>query len=403
MSPRDRGRPQRIDWLALRETLDLADVAARLLGPAPGRRGERSGRLLWWHCPFHEDANPSFCVKLGSKGWKCFGCGEHGDAASLVMRVNGLSFPEAVRFLTGEAIPARASRPRPEPRNVPPRPEKPHAMSLAEAEALVAEAECCLWSAEGAEGLAYLRGPRRHLTDATIRAARLGVIVTDRHGAPVGIVVPWFVARTLTLVKIRRPEGVMPKYHEAFRDRSQHLGLYPGPGVIRAGRPLIITEGEFDPLLLGQELAELFAVATLGSASARPSARILGPMLTAAPWYIATDADPAGDRSATDWPASSRRVRPPAPLKDWTEAKAGGVDLHRWWSAILAGVRRPPLVPWEELSSWRWGPAERDSLAGLIVDRLDMERMLEALSTTAHDSDAKAERLAIQLEGSAES
>ena len=68
---------RRADWQAVRDTIDLAEVATRLLGPAPGRRGER-GRRLWWNCPLHEDRNPSFCVDPGKAWWNCFGCGEMG-------------------------------------------------------------------------------------------------------------------------------------------------------------------------------------------------------------------------------------------------------------------------------------------------------------------------------------
>ena len=57
-SPHASGR---IDWNEIRDRIDLAAVATALMGPAPGRRGER-GRRLWWRCPFHEDRNPSFCV-----------------------------------------------------------------------------------------------------------------------------------------------------------------------------------------------------------------------------------------------------------------------------------------------------------------------------------------------------
>jgi hypothetical protein len=72
----------RIDWPALRETLDLAEIATRLLGPAPGRRGERSSRKLWWLCPFHEDRNASLCVPIGSSWWRCFACDSKGDATA---------------------------------------------------------------------------------------------------------------------------------------------------------------------------------------------------------------------------------------------------------------------------------------------------------------------------------
>ena len=96
----------RIDWETARERIDLAAVATNLLGPPPGRRGER-GRTLWWRCPLgtHEDRNPSFCVDPGKGWWRCFGCGESGDAAALVMRLRGLTFPEAITFLTGNTTP----------------------------------------------------------------------------------------------------------------------------------------------------------------------------------------------------------------------------------------------------------------------------------------------------------
>src|SRR5438034_8275091 len=92
----------RIDWSKLRDRVDLAAVATALLGIAPGRRGER-GRRLWWLCPFHEDKNPSFAIDPGKSWWRCYGCGEHGDAANLVMRLQGWTFPEAVRWLAEQA------------------------------------------------------------------------------------------------------------------------------------------------------------------------------------------------------------------------------------------------------------------------------------------------------------
>src|SRR5438477_3116400 len=108
----------RIDWYTIRDRMDLAKVASALFGPAPGRRGER-GRRLWWRCPLgtHEDGNPSFAVDSGRPWWRCYGCCEHGDAAALVMKVRGLTFPEAVRWLaeqTGIVTPSgKPARPRP--------------------------------------------------------------------------------------------------------------------------------------------------------------------------------------------------------------------------------------------------------------------------------------------------
>jgi hypothetical protein len=61
-------RGDRIDWPSVRDRTDLAKVATALLGPAPGRRGER-GRRLWWRCPLgsHDDADPA--GDRATSGW----------------------------------------------------------------------------------------------------------------------------------------------------------------------------------------------------------------------------------------------------------------------------------------------------------------------------------------------
>ncbi|WZO99352.1 toprim domain-containing protein [Isosphaeraceae bacterium EP7] len=187
--------------------------------------------------------------------------------------------------------------------------------------------------------MAYLT-ERRFLSHETIRAAYLGwtpgVRLTTTDGRPYsarGIVIPWVERDRLTLVKIRQHKGDRPKYAEVFRDRPF---LYPDPEAIRFRYPLIIVEGEFDALLLGQALAGLASVMTMGSASARHDHGTVSDALRPARRiYIATDADDAGDRAAEGWPARARRVRPPDPFKDWTEARQGGVDLARWWADLI--------------------------------------------------------------------
>jgi len=152
-------------------------------------------------------------------------------------------------------------------------------------------------------------------------------------------------------LEVRRP----PKYLEAFRDRPR---LYPDPGLIRPGHPLVIVEGEFDCLLLGQELEGLASVVTLGgTGSTKPEPGILGTMLPAATWFLATDADDAGDKASARWAGTrARRVRPPEPFKDWTDARQAGVNLRRWWLDRLGGNPAPKLFTWDDLANWRWGP-----------------------------------------------
>lgn len=358
------------DWPTIRDTIDLAAVITQLLGPPPGRRGEHGGRL-WWPCPFHDDANPSFCVKPGELYWRCFGCGASGDAAELVMHLNGCTFPEAKSFLAGRSTSPAIQR-RPVAR--PTAPPEPTGLDEADAAELVEASTRRLWTTEGTGALEYLRG--RGLRDDTIRAARLGctagVTIPTREGKTTsarGVVIPWLCESGLALVKVRQPDGTRPKYKEAFRDPARVLH-YPGVDAVHPGRALVISEGEFDALLLGQELLDLASVVTLGSSSARPSSAFLAAILAASPWFVATDGDDAGEHAAGAWPSTARRIRPPSAFKDWTEAAQGGVNLRRWWAQVLAGNLDPPLFTWEELATWRWGPAVNDPAPGIVAERL---------------------------------
>jgi hypothetical protein len=49
-------------------------------------------------CPFHSDRKPSFYIK---NNWGyCFGCGWHGDTIKFLMEKEGLTFREAIKYLT---------------------------------------------------------------------------------------------------------------------------------------------------------------------------------------------------------------------------------------------------------------------------------------------------------------
>src|SRR6202166_1841573 len=64
---------------------------------------ERRGRIFWGLCPFHKEKSPSFKVENERRNYKCFGCGAGGDAFRWLKETDGLSFPEAVQRLAGEA------------------------------------------------------------------------------------------------------------------------------------------------------------------------------------------------------------------------------------------------------------------------------------------------------------
>src|SRR5262249_24711051 len=64
---------------------------------------ERRGRIFWGLCPFHKEKSPSFKVENERRTFHCFGCGKGGDAFKWLAETEGLSFPEAVQKLAGDA------------------------------------------------------------------------------------------------------------------------------------------------------------------------------------------------------------------------------------------------------------------------------------------------------------
>ncbi|WP_169804784.1 CHC2 zinc finger domain-containing protein [Hydrogenophaga taeniospiralis] len=80
----------------------------------------------------HDSASPSFTVSKARNTWKCFGCGEHGDAIALVQKIHGLAFMEACKWLSGHfgiiggdvqsgrRVHTISRAPSPKPSNLPP-------------------------------------------------------------------------------------------------------------------------------------------------------------------------------------------------------------------------------------------------------------------------------------------
>ena len=84
----------------------VAEIKAKL--PAVEVVGEtvalkRAGTLYKGLCPFHPEKTPSFIVTPDRETWHCFGCGEHGDIFTFLMRRDGLEFREALQRLAERA------------------------------------------------------------------------------------------------------------------------------------------------------------------------------------------------------------------------------------------------------------------------------------------------------------
>jgi DNA primase len=73
-------------------------------------RLKRAGRNFVGLCPFHNEKTPSFTVSAERGFFHCFGCGAGGTAFDFVMRIEGLTFPEALQSLArryGITLPER--------------------------------------------------------------------------------------------------------------------------------------------------------------------------------------------------------------------------------------------------------------------------------------------------------
>ncbi len=76
----------------IRRRLDIVELVSQRV------RLKRSGKNYSGLCPFHDDKTPSFNVSPSTGRYKCWSCGESGDAFTWVMKTQALEFREALKF-----------------------------------------------------------------------------------------------------------------------------------------------------------------------------------------------------------------------------------------------------------------------------------------------------------------
>lgn len=81
----------------VKERIDIHAVISRYVTL------RRTGRNWVGLCPFHEEKTGSFTVNQEKQLFKCFGCGVGGDVFEFIMKIEGLSFREALEQLAAEA------------------------------------------------------------------------------------------------------------------------------------------------------------------------------------------------------------------------------------------------------------------------------------------------------------
>lgn len=288
----------------------------------------KSGANYQGLCPFHGEKTPSFNVNPARGIFHCFGCGVGGNAITFVARMEGLSFPEAVKFLAKrvgveiEDRPVTAAEQRRQD-------EREEFHSIVEM-AVQLYRDLLLRGSEGAPGRSYLerRGVSaetseayrlgfapdrwdylaRHLQHRKVsleQAERLGLVrrregggyydtfrnrllftISDIHGRAIG-----FGGRVLddSLPKyINSPES--PIYHKS----DVLFGVSLAKGALRESGSAIIVEGYFDHLALYQAGIRN-VVATCGTALTDGHLKLLKRYAGKA--YTLFDADSAGTKA----------------------------------------------------------------------------------------------------------
>ncbi|MBZ6111976.1 MULTISPECIES: DNA primase [Streptomyces] len=92
------GRINDEDVKAVRDAVPIDAVVSEYLQLRNAGGGNLKGL-----CPFHDEKSPSFQVSPSKGFFHCFGCQEGGDTITFVMKIDHLTFSEAVERLAGQA------------------------------------------------------------------------------------------------------------------------------------------------------------------------------------------------------------------------------------------------------------------------------------------------------------
>ena len=287
----------------IRERTDIVEVVSSYLTL------KRSGVNHQGLCPFHQEKSPSFNVNSARQIFHCFGCGVGGNVFSFLMRMEGLSFPDAVRRL-GEKVGVEVEEEAVSPEELRCRDERERILRINEVAGEFYQ-QLLLTDEEGAPGRRYLR--QRGYESEIVRTFQLGFApggweslakhltrkgFSSEDSQKAGLVRPgkqergdYDLFRNRLLFPIHDLQGRMvafggrvlddslPKYinspETAVYHKGQTLyGLYQARDAMRHNGEALVVEGYFDVLAL-HRAGFPGAVATCGTALTADHARLL--------------------------------------------------------------------------------------------------------------------------------
>ena len=190
----------------IRTRLPASDVVGRRV------KLKKAGREWRGLSPFNAEKSPSFYVNDQKQFYHCFSSGKHGDIFTFLMETEGVTFPEAVERLAGEA---GVSLPKMTVESEQAEARRTGALDIIELAALYFEEQ--LRGPQGGEARAYL--DRRGLGEATRKKFRLGYAGSTRYGLRDHLAAKGIERDTmLELGLLATAEGVAVPY-DKFRDR----------------------------------------------------------------------------------------------------------------------------------------------------------------------------------------
>lgn len=343
-------------------------------------------------CPFHQEKSPSFTVNQERQTYKCFGCSEGGDAIDFLMKMEHLTFPEALQLLADRVGVVLDKRKTPTEYAK----EKDEKSRLYKLNRLAAEVfHKVLLEARSAEpARRYLA--ERGITDTTIETFKLGFAPTVSPGGA-SILERFLSAKGFTASERRLAGGperfagrlmfplvdtlanpvgftgraldptLIPKYlntPETSLFKKSRV-LYPlhvaKEGIKSAGRAVLV-EGQMD-VLLAHQLGTTEALATSGTALTAEHLEILRRYTNRI--IFAFDADQAGVEAtrkaillAYDLELEPLVAVLPPGYKDLGELAL--TEPGRWAESLAAAL---PAVAWQ-LETATQAAAEPASASG---------------------------------------
>lgn len=278
-------------------------------------------------CPFHKEDTASFSVSPSKQIFYCFGCHKGGNVVKFIQEIEGLSFPEALRFLAKRAGIEIREEESPE--------VKREAAKKKRLESCMLEAARYFYhtfeGAEGAEARRYML-EKRHISASTLKKFGIGASGKSWDGLVRHLRSKGFADEDILASGLARRSSKNNGLYDLFRERvmfpvfdsfgkliafggrimdksepkyinSPETLLYHKGRQLYAlnfarkerSEELILTEGYMDAIAL-HEAGFSQTVASLGTALTQQQARLISRFVHKV--IISYDADEAGQRAA---------------------------------------------------------------------------------------------------------